>query len=85
MADDQERKPGKEWLIARVEARREARAAGVEALFEASRTSAELTLLADRHLAILIEEHLMGALDMTEPAYALLDEVVMRLDPSKRE
>jgi hypothetical protein len=86
MADDQEHetKPGKAWLIDRVAARRAARAQGIEDLFEASRTGAELKLLADRHLAMLIEEHLMPQLSMTNSAYLLLDEVVMRLDPSKR-
>lgn len=56
----------------------------IQQLFDAHDTSQQLRLVADRHLASLIEEHLMASLDVTEPAYSLLDEVVMRLDPSKR-
>ena len=62
----------------------ERRAQAARDLFQAADTSAQLRLVADRHLAALIEEHLMPDLDMTEPAYSLLDEIVMRLDPSTR-
>ncbi len=56
----------------------------IQDLFQSADTSAALRKLTGVEIAGLIEEHLMASLDMTEPAYSLLDEVVMRLDPERR-
>ena len=71
MADDQER--------------RDARAEAAQDLIQASMTDAELKLLADRHIAALIKEHLIPDLDMMGPTFLLLDEACQRLEASNRK
>ncbi len=78
--NDEKERPGKAWLISRIEERCAARTQAIEDLFNAAETDAALELLTNKDLAALIKEHLMPDLNILEPAYLLLDEACARLE-----
>ena len=47
--------------------------------------SAATCKLTDAQLAEMIETHFMATLDMRSIGYALLDEAVQRIDPTRRQ